>query len=130
MTDCIFCSIVKGDIPSNRLYEDENYIAFLDIFPRVYGHTLIIPKVHYRWVYDVPDFPGFWRVTKIVALRLKDALQAFSVSFVTLGDEVPHAHIHILPQKDQAVSGFHLDKPLSYTNEELQNLITKFKTTI
>jgi len=55
MEDCIFCKIAKGEIPAEKIYEDNLVLAFLDINPVNYGHVMIIPKEHYQWFYDVPD---------------------------------------------------------------------------
>ena len=60
MDNCIFCKIIKGELPSYKVYEDELFISILDIFPRTKGHTLVIPKKHHRWVYDVPEFKEYW----------------------------------------------------------------------
>ena len=97
MSDCIFCKIVKGEIPCHKVYEDDNFLAFLDINPAASGHTLLIPKTHYRWVYDVPNFGEYWEVAKKVALQQKEKFNCEFVSFATMGTEIPHAHIHIIP---------------------------------
>lgn len=99
MDDCIFCKIVKGDIPAHKVYEDDNYLAFLDINPVSIGHTLLIPKIHYRWVYDVPNFGEFWQVAQKLAISIKNSsLNPEFISFLTMGNEVLHAHIHIIPR--------------------------------
>lgn len=98
--NCIFCKIVAGDVPCFKLYEDENFLAFLDIFPICEGHTILIPKKHYRWVWDLPDdlYMKYWLVAKKIALFLKEKLGAdFVISFVE-GLDVPHAHIQLRPQ--------------------------------
>lgn len=82
-----------------KLYEDEKFLAFLDIFPRSTGHTLVIPKEHYRWVYDVPEFGAYWEVAKIISDAQEKALKPKFVTYVTHGLEVPHAHIHVMPRK-------------------------------
>ncbi|MEN9327664.1 MAG: hypothetical protein RI947_472 [Candidatus Parcubacteria bacterium] len=97
MSDCLFCKLVKGEIPSYKVYEDDLFIAFLDIFPRVKGHTLVIPKEHHRWTYDVPQFGAYWECTRKVSQAMQKSLQANWVSYFTFG-AVPHAHIHILPR--------------------------------
>src|SRR3990167_6822543 len=98
MDECIFCKIVKGEIPNYTVYEDSNYLAFLDIFPRVKGHALVIPKKHYRWVNDVENFGEYWEVAQKVSLNIQKSLNASFVSYITMGEAVHHAHIHILPQ--------------------------------
>ena len=99
MQNCIFCKIVKGEIPYYKVYEDEDFLGFLDINPRGEGHSLLIPKKHYRWVYDVENFGKYWEAAKKLALAAKKVLKAEFVTFFTHGLEIPHAHIHILPRK-------------------------------
>jgi len=96
--DCIFCKIINGEIPSFKIYEDEKFFAFLDINPLNPGHTLVIPKKHYRWALDVPQFGSYWEVAGVVAQSLKQNINAESINFVTLGYEVEHAHIHVIPR--------------------------------
>ena len=99
MDDCIFCKIVAGQIPCHKIYEDDEFLAFLDINPISVGHTLLIPKKHYRWVYDVPEFGRFWEIAQKIALNIKNSpLAPEFISFLTVGNEVPHAHIHITPR--------------------------------
>ena len=97
MADCLFCRLIKGEIPSYKVYEDDLFIAFLDIFPRVKGHTLVIPKEHHRWTYDVPEFGKYWEVTRTVSKAVQMFQKAQWISYFTFG-AVPHAHIHILPR--------------------------------
>jgi len=99
MSDCIFCKIIKGEIPCYKVYEDEFFLAFLDINPVSLGHTLLIPKTHYRWVYDVPAFSEYWQVAQKIAINIKNSsLNPEFISFITMGNEIPHAHIHIIPR--------------------------------
>jgi histidine triad (HIT) family protein len=99
MKDCIFCKIIKGEIPSYKIYEDDLFIGFLDVYPRVRGHTLLIPKKHYRWTYDVPAFGNYWEAVKKITFAMQKSLNPEFISYVTHGLEVAHAHIHILPRK-------------------------------
>jgi histidine triad (HIT) family protein len=99
MKECIFCQIVKGKAPAYKIYEDDNFLAFLDINPRVLGHTLVIPKKHYQWVYDVPNFTDYWQVVLKITQAMKKVLSPYFISYVTHGLEIPHAHIHIMPRK-------------------------------
>lgn len=98
MTSCIFCQIISGKIPSYQIYQDDLFVAFLDINPLAPGHTLLVPKKHYRWVYNVPQFGLYWQIARRLALAAQKASQADFISFLTLGAEVPHAHIHIIPR--------------------------------
>lgn len=96
--DCVFCQIVTGKLPADKVYEDGDFLGFLDIRPLNPGHSLIVPKKHYRWTYDVPNFGDYFEVARKVAQAQISALGAESVSFVTLGFEVPHAHILVVPR--------------------------------
>jgi histidine triad (HIT) family protein len=103
MQDCIFCKIVKGELPCYKVYEDDNFLSFLDIRPLTKGNSLVIPKKHYHWVYDVPNFGDYFEVAKKVGLAAKKSLGADWICFLTLGLEIPHAHIRVIPRykKDQ-----------------------------
>ena len=97
MENCIFCKIVKGEIPSHKVYEDENFLAFLDINPQSPGHTQVIPKKHYRWVWDLPNVGEYFEVVRKIA---KAQQKAFDTDFILskiVGDEVEHAHIWVFP---------------------------------
>jgi len=95
--DCVFCKIVKGEIPCYKVYEDEDFMAFLDIAPLNIGHVQIIPKKHFRWVWDVPNFGNYWEVARKVAKGIIKSLDAKFVEFLTHGMDVEHAHIWVVP---------------------------------
>ncbi len=99
--NCIFCKIAHKEIPKEFLYEDENFLAFLDIHPRAAGHTLLIPKDHYRWFTDMPDEVSdkFFHTAKQLAQKLKDEYKADYVRLGIVGVDVPHTHIHLIPLK-------------------------------
>jgi len=80
------------------VYADDQFMAFLDIRPWTRGHTLVIPREHARWVDDVDDFGAYFRVARKVSMALKRALGAERTQYLTIGDLVPHAHIHVLPR--------------------------------
>jgi histidine triad (HIT) family protein len=98
MTNCIFCKIINGEIPAEKIYEDNDFLAFLDNQPLSPGHCLLIPKKHYQWTYDVSNFGEYWEVARKVALKQIKDLKCEFISFLTVGKEVPHAHIHIIPR--------------------------------
>ncbi len=123
MQDCVFCKIVKGEIPCHKVYEDEDFLGFLDINPKVEGHSLLIPKRHYRWVYDVPDFGRYWETVKKLALAAKKVLKAEFITFLTHGLEVPHAHIHIMPRKKGEYE--FVPSVKSFSKEELEKIAEK-----
>lgn len=97
MQDCIFCRIVSGELPSYKVYEDDGFLGFLDIHPLRKGHSLLIPKKHVRWVYDVEDFGGYWERAKKISRSILSELEPLWIQFFTHG-EVSHAHIHIIPR--------------------------------
>lgn len=98
MNDCIFCKIVAGTIPCHKVYENDLLLGFLDINPKSIGHCLLIPKQHFRWVYDVPFFGQYFESSKIIIEKLLKSTNANSISIVTIGEDVPHAHIQLIPQ--------------------------------
>lgn len=104
MTDsnCIFCKIVAGEIPAHKVYEDDAYLAFLDIRPLSAGHTLIIPKEHERWVWDVADLGGYFGVARKIAKALQKISGTDEVHMKVVGEEIPHAHIWVFPAPDKA----------------------------
>jgi len=122
MEDCIFCQIVAGKIPSCRVYEDDAFLAFMDVFPRVIGHVLVIPKTHYRWVSDVPEFGDYWEAARNVGLKVQNATKAGFISYITMGEAVHHAHIHILPQNEGRISGISFTPVLKIPHEEIEKL--------
>ncbi|MFA5888665.1 MAG: HIT domain-containing protein [Candidatus Paceibacterota bacterium] len=97
MENCIFCKIVKGEIPSHKVYEDENFLAFLSIEPESPGHTLVIPKEHYRWVWGVPNVGEYFEVAKKIALAQQKAFDTDWILSKIVGEEIPHAHIWVFP---------------------------------
>ncbi|MBI2005277.1 MAG: HIT domain-containing protein [Candidatus Aenigmarchaeota archaeon] len=106
---CVFCAIVKNQMPSFKVHEDDNFIVFLDIRPLNKGHALIVPKKHYRWTYDVEAFGPYWEIAKRIALAQIKGLDAKFVQFLTAGLGVTHAHIHVVPRYDNDGHGEYLD---------------------
>ena len=95
--NCIFCKIVKAEIPSYKVYEDENFLAFLDINPQSPGHTQVITKKHCRWVWDVPNAGEYFEVVKKIAKAQQKAFETDFILSKIIGDEVAHAHIWVFP---------------------------------
>ncbi len=115
----IFTKIVNGEIPSYKVAEDDNFLAFLDIFPLVTGHTLVIPKKETDYLFDLDDesYSGLMNFSKRVALALKKAIPCKKVGMAVLGLEVPHAHIHLVPLNLESDINFSRPK-LSPSEEE------------
>lgn len=95
-SDCIFCKIVKGEISSYRIHETAEYLAFLDIAQFTEGHTLCIPKKHYEFIWDLREIGTYYEFVKDVADRFLELGYAF-VDTLTMGRDVPHAHVHLIP---------------------------------
>jgi histidine triad (HIT) family protein len=129
MNECIFCKIVKGEIPATKVYEDEYFLGIMDISPINKGHVQLIPKNHYRWTWDVPNFGEYWEVAKKIALGQIKGLGAKMVEFLTHGMQVEHAHIWIVPIYD-AEAFIKSENRLIFTKDELQNFATKIKESI
>ncbi len=99
--ECIFCKIVSGEIPAEKIYEDEKLLAFLDINPVTYGHTLLIPKEHHAMMPDVPDalLSDCYLKAKELMPKIKAGLEVDYVSVSVVGLDIPHFHIHLIPRK-------------------------------
>jgi len=104
MDTCIFCKIIAGETPCHKIYEDADFLAFLDIRPLSAGHALVIPKIHHRFVWDVPNAGAYFEVAKKIALAQKEAFNTDEVFSKIIGEEVPHAHIWVYqnPERSQA----------------------------
>jgi histidine triad (HIT) family protein len=102
MPDCIFCKIIAKEIPAYIVYEDGDFLAFLSIDPETPGHTLVIPKKHYRWVWDVQNFAAYFEVVRKIALAQRKAFSVEMILSRIVGEEVPHAHIWIFPDRKVA----------------------------
>lgn len=123
---CIFCKIIAKEIPAHIVYEDEKFLAFLDIFPKAPGHVQVIPKEHYRWVWDLPaqaGVPGnigeYFQVVQKIALAQKKAYGIEVVPSKIFGEEVPHAHIWVWP-----------DIPLDGTEKDFEKQAQRIRSSI
>jgi len=115
--ECVFCDIVKGKLNAYKVYESENYLAFLDINPRSKGHTLVIPKEHYSSILELPEekIYGLFNTVKIVAEKIVKNLNARGINICInngkeAGQVIPHLHVHIIPRygddKGEAIEVF------------------------
>jgi len=100
MENCIFCKIVKEEIPCVKIYEDENFLAFLDIEPVSEGHLLIIPKKHVAWMQEADDetISGIFKLAKKLMLAVKNGIGCDYVQLSIAGTDVPHFHVHLIPR--------------------------------
>jgi histidine triad (HIT) family protein len=107
MDDCIFCKIVNGEVPSEKILETENFIVIKDVNPKTEGHSLIIPKEHYKNLLDIPAYLNkeMLETAKNVSLKLMEETSSKGFNLMmnnnpVAGQVVMHAHLHILPRKE------------------------------
>ena len=120
----IFSKIAKGEIPSYKVAENEDFYAFLDINPLAKGHTLVIPKhIEDDYIFNLDDktYSGMWTFAKKVAIAIKEAIPCTRVGVCVLGMEVPHSHIHLVPLHSEADLNFKNEK-LKLSSEEFQQI--------
>lgn len=98
MKECVFCRIVAGEIAAEKVYEDRDYLVFLDKFPKSPGHCQVVPKKHYRWVWDVEAIGKYFEICKKIANAQRRAFGTDMIVSHVIGDEVPHAHVWLVPQ--------------------------------
>lgn len=133
--NCIFCKIIKKEIPSKIIFENENNLVFLDIFPINEGHTIVIPKNHYSNIEDLPinELSIVFKVVKETATLLHDKLgiggyNILQNNFKPAGQEIDHFHVHIIPRNDDDKK-FILRIPRNQaTEEELDEILNKLKS--
>lgn len=110
----IFTRIAKGEIPSYKVAESEDFYAFLDISPLAPGHTLVIPKhIEDDYIFNLPEdvYQGLWAFARKVAVAIKKAVPCKRVGVAVLGMEVPHTHIHLVPLQTEGDMDFRKVKP-------------------
>lgn len=119
----IFTKIVAGEIPSYKIAEDEQYLAFLDAMPLVKGHTLVIPKKETDFIFDLEneDFKNLWSFAQTVAKKLEKAYPSQRIAVAVVGLEVPHAHIHLIPIEKMDDMNFKNER-LKLSDEEYKEI--------
>lgn len=115
----LFSRIINGEIPCYKIAEDERYFAFLDINPLTKGHTLVVPKQETDYIFDLDDqtLAGMMVFAKRVAAKIRQEIPCNRVAVAVLGLEVPHAHIHLIPIRNEGDVDFHREK-LKLSKEE------------
>ena len=105
MSDCIFCKVIHGELPSFKIYEDEKTLAFLDIRPVNPGHTLVVPKKHSVDIFEIEEeeWDAVMKTTRVVAHALEKALSPIGINLSMnnrsgAGQVVFHAHVHVMPR--------------------------------
>jgi histidine triad (HIT) family protein len=127
MTDCIFCRIIAGEIPSTKIWEDDDFFAFLDINPINPGHTLVIPKKHHDYLFtmDEPLYSKIFDAAKMLSKPLEKATGAKRIGVVVEGFLVPHVHVHLVPLHEGGELSFGRAKKAM--TEELNETANKIK---
>jgi len=127
MDNCIFCKIVKGEVPCFKIYEDSQFMAFLDINPLNLGHTLVIPKQHFNWVDEVEPYEQYWRLARKISQSIQMATNCVLVSKIVYGLGVPHAHIHLVPkyENDDHIDGIHPNNIKTISSAEMTQVAQK-----
>lgn len=135
MENCIFCKIAKGQILTDKIYEDKNVIAFLDLSGLTKGHTLVVPKTHKRWLWDHDDkeYCEILKAAKKIANIIRSHYGIEWVEMVVAGMGVHHTHIHILPRfPNDGHKEIPLDetKEKTFSTEELKEIAEDLKKAI
>lgn len=124
----IFSKIIAGDIPCYKIAENDDYIAFLDVFPLKKGHVLVVPKKEVDYIFDLDDttYSGLMLFAKDVAAALKKAIPCNRVGVTVIGLEVPHAHVHLIPINTEDDMNFRNEK-LKLSKEEFEEIASQIK---
>ena len=127
----IFTKIVRKEIPSYKVHENDRFYAFLDINPLKKGHTLVIPKNEIDYIFDLEsdEYQNLWSFAKIVANGMRKVINCKRISIVVMGLEVPHAHIHLIPLDN--INDINFNQPkLDLSSEEMQQIAGKIRSAI
>lgn len=131
MATSIFSNIIRGKIPSFKVAEDENHLAFLDIFPLTYGHVLVIPKKQTDYLFDIAtdEYLELFRFAKKVAKAMDEVIICERIGVAVIGLEVPHTHIHLVPLNN--VRDINFERPkLKFSEEKMIEIAQKIRAVI
>lgn len=126
----IFSKIVKGEIPSHKIAETDDFLAFLDAFPITTGHTLVIPKREVDYIFDLDEkeYSDLFLFAKSIVPALQKVVPCLRIGLTVIGLEVPHTHIHLLPLNSMADADF--SKKIKTSQDELAALAAKIRAEI
>ena len=121
----IFTKIISGEISSYKVAENENFLAFLDIFPIAKGHVLVIPKRQTDYLFDISkdEYLELWTFAQQVAKAMDKVLDCNRIGVAVIGLEVPHAHIHLVPLNN--ISDINFERPKLSLSEEEMNTVAQ-----
>lgn len=124
----IFTKIIQGEIPSHKIAEDSNFLAFLDIHPAAKGHTLVVPKEEIDYFFDLSEqvLSDMMVFARKVAIAIREAISCERVGVVVAGFEVPHAHLHLIPSNSMADLDF--SHKLNLSHEELAQIAEQIQS--
>jgi len=124
----IFSKIIAGEIPCYKIAEDDNYIAFLDVFPLKKGHALVVPKKEVDYIFDLDDetYQGLMNFSKMVAIAIKKAIPCNRLAVNVFGLEVPHAHVHLIPMNTMNDVNFTNEK-LTLSKDEFEQIASEIR---
>ncbi|MFM7757724.1 MAG: HIT family protein [Crocinitomicaceae bacterium] len=124
----IFTKIVNREIPAYIIHEDQNHLAFLDVNPIKFGHTLVIPKIETDYIFDLDSerFQALFAFSREVAILLRNVIPCKKIGVTVIGLEVPHAHIHLIPINSLNAMNFTNEK-LRLNSDEAEHLVKKIK---
>lgn len=127
MENCIFCKIIKGEVPCYKIFENDKVMAFLDINPVAEGHTLIVPKKHYNDIFEIDEdyLSEVANISKKIAIRLKDCFGAEGINIFQANREsgeqaVFHYHMHIIPRRKE--DGISFSKEMTSKAKEIKEV--------
>ena len=126
----IFSKIVSGQIPSHKIAESEDFLAFLDAFPITKGHTLVIPKKEINYIFDLDDtmYTNLFLFAKSIVPAIQKTVPCLRIGISVIGLEVPHAHVHLLPLNSMADADF--SKKIKISQEELAALAAEIRSNL
>ena len=124
----IFSRIVSGEIPAYKIAETDDYLAFLDVFPTVKGHTLVIPKKEIDYLFDLDEdlYLGLMKFAKQIAPAIEKAVPCQRIGVAVVGLEVPHAHVHLIPINSMADMNF--NNKLKVSPEEFSEIAARIRS--
>jgi histidine triad (HIT) family protein len=128
MEDSIFTKIIRGEIPSHKIYEDEYTYAFLDIHPLLPGHVLVIPKkqVEFIWDLDEPTYTALMDSVKKIGKHMREVVSQPYIAVQVVGVDVPHAHVHLIPfETNEQLHNSTPDTSKEVDHEELARIAKK-----
>ena len=130
MNGCVFCKIIAGEIPTNKVYEDDSFFVLLDIHPINPGHLLIVPKKHIPYVFDMQDplFTELFKLARTLAPKIKEVMKVVRVGLAIEGFGVDHTHVHLVPIN--TINELNPERAKAASPEELKEVAEKIRATL